>query len=61
MNGCLYIAKWDYLKRNKLFHSTNSLPYIMEKKVSVEIDELDDLNYAEYLIDNGMINRKLWN
>ena len=27
MNGCMYIAKWDYFMKNKLFHSEKSIPF----------------------------------
>lgn len=60
MNGCIYIAKWDYFKKNKLFHSVNSIPYIMSEKVSIEIDS--ELNYevAKFYAESNMIDLELW-
>ena len=60
MNGCMYIAKMDYFKSNRLFHSYNSKPYIMPWERSVEIDTEQDLNYAEYLVDDGLIDLNYW-
>lgn len=60
MNGCMYIAKMDYFKNNKLFHSYNSRPYIMPWEKSVEIDTEQDLKYAEYLVNEGLIDLSYW-
>ena len=60
MNGCIYIAKWDYLKERRMFHSINSKAYIMDEKYSVEIDTIDNFNYAEYLIKTNKIDLKYW-
>ena len=60
MNGCMYIAKFDYVVRNKLFHSINSVPYIMPNHKSIEIDSMDDYNYASYLIESKIIDPNDW-
>ncbi len=60
MNGCMYIAKMKYFKKNRLFHSYNSKPYIMSWEKSVEIDTEQDLKYAEYLIKEGLIDLNYW-
>lgn len=60
LNGCMYIAKWDYFKKNKLFHSTNSVPYIMPAEQSVEIDSLADFYYAKSMIENGVVDINMW-
>lgn len=60
MNGCMYIAKMDYFNKNNIFHSINSVPYIMPNIKSVEIDSMDDYNYAKYLVDNNIIDIKEW-
>lgn len=61
MNGCLYIAKWDYFIKNRSFHSQNSVPYIMDEIHSVEIDSMLNLAFAEFLVQAGMINIDDWN
>ncbi|MGM9967104.1 MAG: cytidylyltransferase domain-containing protein [Rummeliibacillus sp.] len=60
MNGCMYIAKWDYFKKNKSFHSEKSLPYIMPVEKSIEIDSIFNLNMANYLVEKGIIDLKEW-
>ena len=60
MNGCMYIARWNYFKEHKLFHSVNSVPYIMPEEQSVEIDTVTDYHFACFLVDNGIIDEKLW-
>lgn len=60
MNGCMYIARWDYFIKNKLFHSENSIPYIMPAEASVEIDTMLDYELANIIIEKGLIDIDLW-
>lgn len=60
MNGCMYIAKWDYLIENHMFHAKNSLPYVMQEEESIEIDTWLDFEMATKVIDDGYIDIKLW-
>lgn len=60
MNGCMYIAKWEYFKENRLFHSMNSVPYIMPDEKSIEIDSMYNFNIATYLVENQIIDLQLW-
>lgn len=60
MNGCMYIAKWDYFIKNKLFHSENSIPYIMTEESSLEIDTLLNYMLACQIIEKGLVDRRLW-
>ena len=60
MNGCMYIAKWDYFKEHKLFHSNNSIPYIMTSEKSIEIDSIMDYEFACFLVDKGLIDVLDW-
>lgn len=60
MNGCMYIAKWDYFMENKLFHSVNSIPYIMSEEKSIEIDTLLDYEIANKVIEKKLIDLSLW-
>lgn len=50
LNGAIYIAKVDWLLNNKSFLGDQTIPYIMEKNDSIDIDDLDDLRNAEQLI-----------
>jgi len=60
MNGCMYIAKTEYFRKNKIFHSVNSLPYIMPVEKSVEIDDMNQFNYATYCAESGLIDISAW-
>lgn len=60
MNGCMYIARWDYFMENKLFHSYNSVPYIMTSEASIEIDSMLDYYTAQLMVEKGLIDLKLW-
>lgn len=60
MNGCIYVAKWDYFVKNKLFHSENSIPYIMSDVSSIEIDSLYNYEVACAIVEKGLIDVELW-
>ncbi len=60
MNGCMYIAKWDYFMANKLFHSENSVPYVMPEEKSIEIDTMFDYEIACSMVEKGMVDVSLW-
>lgn len=60
MNGCMYIARWDYFEKHKLFHSENSIPYIMPEESSIEIDSMYNYRVACAVAENGMIDMSLW-
>lgn len=60
MNGCIYVAKWDYFVKNKLFHSENSIPYIMSDVSSIEIDSLYNYEVACSIVEKGLIDIELW-
>ncbi len=60
MNGCMYIAKWDYFEKHKLFHSENSVPYIMPEENSIEVDSMYNYKLACFVVENSMIDLSLW-
>ncbi len=60
MNGCIYVAKYEYFKNNKSFHSVNSVPYIMPEEFSIEIDSPLNLLFARFLAENGAIDLSDW-
>lgn len=60
MNGCMYIAKWNYFKNKKIFHSVNSIPYIMSEEKSIEIDSLFNFDIACYLVEKGKVDLNYW-
>jgi len=48
-NGSIYIFKKELLQKN-IYYSENSFAYIMDRKSSVDIDSIDDFEYAEFLL-----------
>jgi CMP-N,N'-diacetyllegionaminic acid synthase len=48
-NGAIYVFNYKLIKHN-LYYSDNSYAYIMPRHRSVDIDTLEDFQYAEFLI-----------
>lgn len=48
-NGAIYIFKFELLK-SKTYYTENSFAYIMPRNRSIDIDYIDDFEYAEFLI-----------
>lgn len=53
VNGALYIRKIMYSEENICILNSNEYAYIMERKRSVDIDTIDDFEYAEYLLERN--------
>lgn len=60
MNGCIYAARMEYFIKNQMFHSINSIPYIMPQEKSIEIDSMLDYEFAKYLVDNRVVDISYW-
>ncbi|MDR1522254.1 MAG: acylneuraminate cytidylyltransferase family protein [Streptococcaceae bacterium] len=60
LNGGIYILSWKYFKKNKIFYSTNSIPYIMEDIDSVDIDGPIDFEFAKFLVERNVVDINLW-
>ena len=59
LNGAIYICKTDKLLENKSFFLKNNIfAYIMDKKVSIDIDEEIDLLIANELMKKDLIKDK---
>lgn len=50
-NGAIYILDYGLLKSKRTYYAEDTLGYIMPKKKSIDIDTIDDFEYAEYLIN----------
>lgn len=48
-NGAIYIFK-EKLLRSGTYYSQNSYPYVMPRERSVDVDDLFDFQFAEYLL-----------
>ena len=51
LNGAIYLSTREHLLKNLDFISKETLPYLMEKKYSVDIDYEEDWDYAELIYD----------
>lgn len=50
LNGAIYIAKTDFLLKNKNWYTENTLSYIMDRNSSIDIDDMIDFKFAEFLM-----------
>ena len=57
-NGAIYIIKPEELKNNLKTFYINSIPYIMNKKYSTDIDNKIDLEIAEISINQGILDKE---
>ena len=61
-NGALYLFKWDFFKHHNTMYADreNSFGYVMDRYHSIEIDELIDLRWAEFLAANSYVDMSHW-
>lgn len=50
LNGAIYIAKTEVLMKNKNWYTDKTLAYVMDRKTSIDIDDLTDFEFAEFLM-----------
>lgn len=50
VNGAIYITQRDVIVKQKDFYGKRSLPYLMNKQASVDIDTLEDFQLAEFFM-----------
>ncbi|MFL0269662.1 cytidylyltransferase domain-containing protein [Candidatus Clostridium radicumherbarum] len=50
LNGALYLAKTEILQRYNNWYTENTIPYIMDKLSSLDIDDIMDFRFAELLM-----------
>lgn len=50
LNGAVYVSTIESIKRNKSFLLDNTIPYVMPRKRSIDIDTIDDFDYCEFLL-----------
>lgn len=60
LSGALYVFSASYFKRTKQIISKNSIGYILDDNYGLEIDHIDELEYARYLADTGKIKLDPW-
>lgn len=54
LNGAIYLSKVDYFLKYKDFYKENSYAFIMDKIKSVDIDDMYDFQYAEFLMTKNI-------
>jgi N-acylneuraminate cytidylyltransferase/CMP-N,N'-diacetyllegionaminic acid synthase len=54
-NGAIYVFNYDLIKQKK-YYSEKTYAYLMSREKSVDIDTVDDFDYAEYVINKMVGN-----
>ena len=57
-SGGFYISKWNAFLENKTFYSEKTLQFLLPDESTLEIDEVIDFDWAEFLIQNNKIDFK---
>ena len=62
MNGGLYLFNWDFFWQHKdIYHDREkTFGYVMDPHYSIEIDEMIDLEWIEFLVASGKIDMSHW-
>jgi CMP-N,N'-diacetyllegionaminic acid synthase len=50
LNGAIYLAKTEVLNKHKNWYTENTIPFIMDKLSSIDIDDILDFKFAELLM-----------
>lgn len=53
LNGAIYAAKTEFLLKNKGWYDEKTLPYVMNAESSIDIDNILDFRFAEFLMKEG--------
>jgi CMP-N-acetylneuraminic acid synthetase len=54
-SGALYLARWDALRRERSFYTATTLNFRVDGDEAVDIDDADDLAWAEHLVARGRV------
>jgi len=62
MNGAFYLLKWEFFKkhRKRYCDPDNTYGLVMRPAYSVEIDELIDWEWAQFLVEKGRVDLSYW-
>lgn len=55
-NGAIYILDYSLLKQQKTYYCQKTIPYIMTRNDSIDIDTLEDFEYVEYILQKKIRN-----
>lgn len=53
LNGAIYLARTESLLKNRSFNTENTLPFIMDRISSIDIDDMIDLKFSEFIMKEG--------
>ena len=53
LNGALYLASRNFLETKRTFKDESTIAYVMPRHRSVDIDDMNDWEFVEYLIKNN--------
>ena len=51
LNGAIYITTPEFIRKNKSFYSDKTIPHVMSKEKSIDIDTSFDFRLAEFLLN----------
>lgn len=51
LNGAIYITTPEFIRKNKSFYSDKTIPHVMSKEKSIDIDNSFDFKLAEFLLN----------
>jgi CMP-N,N'-diacetyllegionaminic acid synthase len=54
INGAIYIARTAFLKKTGMLFDTSSLIYVMDRSESLDIDNPEDLEFANWIYENKL-------
>ena len=57
-NGAIHLIENKVFKKYKSFLPPRTLPFIMSRKESIDIDDIDDLDYASFLLSKCVTSTK---
>ena len=57
LNGAIYIAKTEVLLKNKNWYTDNTLAYVMDRLSSVDIDDMLDFKFAQWLMQENIAEK----
>lgn len=62
MNGALYLIGWDAMRRHRKIYANPQASYgiLMDRLHSIEIEAAEDLAYATFAIERGLLDPSPW-
>ena len=51
LNGAIYITTPDFIRKNRSFYCDKTIPYVMSKERSIDIDTPLDFKLAEIILN----------